>query len=274
MAVIKILSRHDPSYANLIRYILKPHKNQTPQVFTHNLRTDTLKDWTKEFLKNESYRAHIRKDQIYLTHEIISFSNRDTNNITPEILNDLAHAYIQLRGPQGIFVGAVHRDKDHLHFHYCVSGTALYTGKAMRLSREKLQSLKVSFQKYYKQKYPQIEHSGCEHGTDKPYEPHARGYMKKRLEQKAHIEKSVQDSFKKATTQQTFLTLLQKQDLHHYERNGRPEGIVTPDGIKFRFSRFGIALDTLPNNTRTTIKALSDIRTLRQEHENDISLER
>src|ERR1043166_3434687 len=131
--IVKILSRHSPSYRNLIDYILQNGK--VGQVITHNLRSDEPEGWTNEFLENESYRKHLRKGQVYLYHEILSFSNEEeSEDITPEMLDDIARKYIELRGTEGVYLASVHTDKDHRHIHFCTSGVKLRPAQAMRMS--------------------------------------------------------------------------------------------------------------------------------------------
>lgn len=165
MAIVKILSRHTPSYKSLISYILKDGKNKAPEIFRHNLRSQTLDGYTREFVENESFRKHARKDQIYLFHEILSFNaNEDSAKITPQAMKEIAKEYMRMRGRDGVMLGAVHRDKDHIHLHLCVSALKFRTGKSFRLSKAELQNLKISIQNYHKLKYPELSQSSPEHG--------------------------------------------------------------------------------------------------------------
>lgn len=266
MAVIKILARHNPSYESLINYILRESKNDTPQVFTHNLRSTTPEGWTQEFLGNESNRKYPRKDQVFLYHEIISFSNLDTEKISPEILNDIAQKYMQLRGEMGLFLGAVHNDMEHTHIHFCTSGTKLYTGRAMRLSRNELKELKVSFQDHHLEKFPQIEKSTCEHGSNKPRKKNSKYQKQKRETLKLEVAEKVSLCLEKARTQQEFMMLLQQYNIPHYERTkGQLTGVEA--GTKFRFTKLGIDIEklkALPIDMTEEQKALKEIQALRQ----------
>ncbi len=199
MAVVKILARHNPSYKSLINYILK-EQNEKPQIITHNLHSVDPVLASREFLENEAYRSTTRSDQVFLYHEILSFSNKDTQKINPEMLEDLGRKYIELRGNEGVYFGAVHKDRDHIHLHFCVSGTKLYTGTAMRLSKENLKELKINFQEYQKQKYPELEKSICEHGKGKPYQQNKEFYKNQRTNMKANIEDIVKSCLEKADT--------------------------------------------------------------------------
>src|ERR1700722_13148521 len=120
MAIVKVLSRHSPSYASLIQYILRyivnVEKTNKEPIYTNNLRSNTTAGYTREFIENEAFRKHTRSDQIHLFHEIVSFgADENKELITPEMINDLAQEYMRLRGNTGVMLGAAHRDKAHVH---------------------------------------------------------------------------------------------------------------------------------------------------------------
>lgn len=270
MAVVKILSRHSPSYASLINYILQEGKNERPEVISHNLRANTPEGYAKEFIANESFRQHFRSDQVYLFHEIISFNGKE-DDISSEAIRDIAQEYVRLRGHEGVILGAVHRDKDHVHMHMCVSALKFRTGTSFRLSKNELRELKVSFQEYHKEKYPQISKSFPEHGKGKAYLKDAKWYALHKEQRnllKMQINDKVRSCFEKATSQTHFLELLREGDLHHYERNGVAKGIEFEDS-KFRFS--GLLepeqFESLPVDLTEEEKALDDIRSIREERE-------
>lgn len=271
MAVVKILARHNPSYRSLINYILK-EQNEKPQIITHNLHTVDPILSAREFLENETFRATTRSDQVFLYHEIISFSNLDSQKIYPEMLEDLGRKYIEYRGNEGVYFGAVHKDRDHIHLHFCVSGTKLYTGSAMRLSKGNLKELKINFQEYQKQKYPELEKSVCEHGKGKPYQQSKEYYKNQRTTMKANIEEIVKTCLEKADTQKEFLELLRENDIHHYERKtGEPTGVVF-ENSKYRFTSLDMDMNrfrSLPighEEDKKALKELEDLRNQLEEH--------
>lgn len=65
----------------LFRYFLKEDKtlnvDRKPLIIKHNLRSNNIESWTKQFRENEALRLQKRKDNILVHHTIISFSNRD-----------------------------------------------------------------------------------------------------------------------------------------------------------------------------------------------------
>ena len=262
--IIKILTRHSPSYSSLIKYILQERKSS--QVITHNIRSKAQDDIVKEFIENEALRKYPRKGNIMMYHEILSLSaNEDKTKITGAMLNDLAQQYISLRGSTGIFVGAAHKDKEHIHIHFCSGGTEFRTGKSFRLSKSELKNLKVSFQNYHLKKYPELTMSTVPHGQKRPYETSKEWQLEHQAERKSikeQIRKTVAECFVQAKTQKDFLESLRDNNLHYYERNSVPIGLQIGE-IKFRFTRLGISkeeFDRLPNDRTEEQKALSTIR--------------
>lgn len=265
MAIVKILSRHSPSYSSLIgyvmRYIVNEGKTQHEPVYTSNLRSDSMAGYADEFIMNESFRRHPRTDRIHLFHEIVSFADEDKNLLTRETVDDLAREYMRLRGETGVMLGAAHRDKEHIHLHFCVSALHFRTGKSFGLSKEKLQELKLSFQEYHRRHYPEIAKSFPDHGSNKQYQRPSQWYA----QQREQIISQVRQCFAQAKSQNEFLDLLRNADLHHYERSGKPTGI-TVDGTKFRFSRLldGKTFEDLPIDRADKQSGLDEIRTIRE----------
>ena len=270
MAIIKVLSRHSASCGSLIKYILNEAK--ADQVFTHNLRSSAIPGYVKEFIENESFRKRNRSDQVYITHEILSFSaNENAKDLTDEMLADMAQEYVRLRGQKGVVLGAVHRDKDHVHIHFCVSALEFRTGKSFGLSKAALRGLKIQLQDFHRMKYPEISQSFPQHGVGKPYLTDRAWQSKHREERsqlKGHLMATVHECFEKALTQQSFLELLRDHELHHYERSGKPAGIEY-EGMKFRFSRLleNDQFESLPADLSEEQKVLEELRLIREQRQ-------
>lgn len=266
MAIVKILARHSPSYGSLIRYqlryVLNDAKADEAEVYTQNLRSTTIAGYVREFVENEAFRRQSRSDQVYLFHEIVSFHAQEDNSmITRAMLDDLVGEYFRLRGETGVMLAAVHRDREHVHIHCCVSALEYRTGKSFALDKAHLRELKQQFQEYHREKYPQLTRSFPEHGRGNRHIGHAAWHKQHRAE----IADKVRNCFTQARTQNEFLELLRTNDLHHYERNGKPTGIEF-DGSKFRFSRLlgeGQAVGQLPIERSEEEQALEAIRAVR-----------
>jgi len=269
MAIVKILSRHSPSYASLIKYILRyivnDAKTNTGQMYTNNLRSDTMSGYINEFIENEAFRKHSRTDQIHLFHEIVSFgADEDKEIITPEMIDDLAHSYIRLRGNTGVMLGAVHRDREHIHLHFCVSALHYRTGMSFGLNKSQMLELKQSFQNYHKERYPELTKSAPNHGNRTKYINHAEWHR----QQREQIVAIVQQCHAEATSQQHFLELLRNNELPHYERGGSATGIEY-GGVKFRFSRLleKSQFESLPIDRSEQDAALLEIQNIREKQQ-------
>jgi hypothetical protein len=238
-------------------------------VFRNNVRSDEkdIEGMVREYMENESFRKLSRKDQIYLTHEILSFSsNEDNKLITDELLADMVQQYISLRGEGGMYLGAVHRDRDHAHVHLAVSGLQYRIGKSFRLSKNELQELKIGLQEYHQKKYPELTESNCKHGLGKEYVTDRQWYAKhkeSRAAVKGQLKEQVQQAFAQATSQKQFIELLREQNLHHYERGNAITGIMHEDQ-KFRFSRLDVDLEQLPQDRTEEELVLDEIHAIRE----------
>ncbi len=101
--ILKNLTRRSVT-GQLVNYLFKQEKDKPKPILKHNLRSRTTKGWTKEFDKNFEFRLHKRKDNIKLHHTIISFSNKDKQNIHTALLKDITKRYIKLRGKENIYL--------------------------------------------------------------------------------------------------------------------------------------------------------------------------
>jgi|MDTD01.2.fsa_nt_gb hypothetical protein len=273
--IIKLLPRHSvAAFRTLTNYILNHEKSvdYSPVLITHNLRGNDKESWIKQFYENEAlYRKTKHSRSIYCYHEILSVAAADRESVTPEMLRDLGQKYIELRGKDAIYLGYAHYDKEHVHIHFQVSGLKYRQSKAHRLSREDLQSLKIEYQNYHKEVYPELNKSICEHGAGREYLTNQEYQYKARTQRtlvKEDVAKTVRVCFDKARTQNEFLELLTEVGLPHYERKNKnmATGVVY-NGLKFRFSRLGIEqheLEKLPVDLSPEQQALDEIRAIRE----------
>lgn len=262
--ILKVLSRHSAGgYKQLVNYIFDEKKlphNFKPII--HNLLGQNKYEWLKEFYKNETYRNQQRKNQVALYHAILSFSELDKQHLNHEIMENMVRKFYELRGNQGIYLGAIHEDKGHLHAHVIMSGLELKTGKSFWCSKTELKELKQNLQQYQKEKYPNLIHSLPNHGQDTTIEQ-----KKTRKTNKQDIKNKIDTLLKDVQSKEQALSILLENGYYHYERGGRPYGI-TMDDRNYRFKTLGLDFDTLPETIKEKSAhelALEEIRNLREQ---------
>jgi predicted DNA-binding protein (MmcQ/YjbR family) len=215
-------------------------------VVTNNLKGQTINEWVNEFKWNEKCRKHKRKNNIFLTQEIISFHREDSKNITLKKMQDMAREYMRLRNPNSVFVASPHFDKSHWHIHIIVASVEYRSGKSLRMSRRELADLKKGIQNYQIEKYPELSKSIVKHGrkrkskiTDKEYQYKQRTGKQTKREELFSI---ISDCHKNSKTQEDFLTRLKTTGLQTYIRGGRIYGVIYEDK-KYRFKTLGIDIE-------------------------------
>jgi len=219
-------------------------------VIAHNLRGDSITEWTEQYQANENYRQNRRKNQIYYTHEILSFHKDDMKNISVDKLEDIARQYIDERNPRGLYVAVPHFDREHFHIHCCVSRIEYKTGKSLRLDKKQLLILKKNMELYQEQKYPELSRSAISHGQRKKVKAllSEKEYQMKlrtgRATDKEQLLTILKTCYKKSISQKDFFLRLKECGLKTYERGGKISGIHYK-GKKFRLARMGFTQERL-----------------------------
>ena len=77
----------------------------------------------------------------------------------PEILEDLAQVYLELRAPDALGIARVHTDKDHVHLHFMISPNEIGTTKSIRLTKKQFQALRRTIEEYQVTYYPELKKS-------------------------------------------------------------------------------------------------------------------
>ena len=234
---------------------------------THNLKGDSIYDWTNQFKTNEEYRQNKRVDSVKLTHEIISFHKNDAQNISLDKLEDIARQYVRERNVNGMFLAVPHFDKEHYHIHICASGIEYQTGKSMRLDKKKLRELKQKIQQYQIEKYPELIKSVVNHGklpkerallSEKEFQYKLRTG---RATDKEQLIGMLKTCYKKANSKDDFFENLKECGLKSYIRGGKTTGIVF-NNKKFRLKRLGFTDERLQELDKSLKreKGLSELR--------------
>ncbi len=267
--IVKIKTHKRPSFKGIINYMIHNKDRLFDEkgksfVLTRNLKGKNPEKWASQYLKNESFRLRKRSDSVYLTHEILSWHQEDSVNITLEKLEDMVGEYLKLRNGNGMYIAVPHFDKSHYHVHICTSGIEYRTGKSMRLSKVDLHKLKKDIQNYQLEKYPELSKSIVAHGTKKTMTSEKEKQIKLRSGRESVKEKLLgilKTCFKKAISKETFYKLLTECGLKYYERGGKISGVVFQEW-KFRLSKLGYGEDRVDvlNKNRLRSKELTSVR--------------
>jgi hypothetical protein len=262
--IIKSLSRKSNS-AQLLKYLFKDedkvlYEQEHPFTIRHNLRSQNLDSWIKEFRENEGFRLHKRKDNVELYHTIISFSNKDRNLVSEKLLKDFAKQFIRLRGENSLYLGTAHVDRDHIHLHVIMSGTKYRTGESNRISRDEFRNIKLKLDSYQREKYPELIHSLPAHDKSKKVVL----LRNSRMPQKEALLSSLQKAYSKSKSLDEFISILKTDGHEPYYRAGRLTGIKYQNGLKFRLSRLGYDTEKIDQLAQLQAKEQQQLSTLRE----------
>lgn len=213
----------------------------SPFVIKHNIRSNTLEGFVKEFQAVEALRIHKRSNQTQIFHTILSFGKDDKKHITQAMLKVLAAKYIELRGVNNLYCGTLHADKDHIHLHISMSATQL-NGMSSRISKKEFEEVKLKLQEYQREKYPQLVHSLPEHGRSwKEYEK--TGVQNIKRNERATVKNELLRHIEAITPENrsNLLEEIQSKGYTAYYRQGKLAGVQHEGSrLKFRFSRLGV----------------------------------
>ena len=282
--IIKNLTRKSGSHQlvnYLFKYFLKDEKQSIdengskPLIVKHNLRSNKIQLWAKQFDDNEKLRLRKRKDNILLHHTIISFSNKDKEHITKNLLKDVAKKYIELRGKENMYIATPHYDRDHIHLHIAMSGCKYKTGEANRLSHKQFRDLKLELDEYQREKYPNLIHSLPKHGKKNSKEYTGKEQILKtanRINQKQEVHHSLNTAFQKSRSVKDFLDQVKEDGFEPYFRGGKLYGVQNDLDRRFRFKTLGIEIKELEAREETDKRLsrdLDDLRSLRESKSDD-----
>lgn len=245
MIIKSLTTKSNKGMKALIRYMVRSKDRfQHDPFFLHNLSGQTIDEWIEAFMENERGRKRLRRNSIRAYHDILSFAPNDTHALTEAAITDLVDKYIELRCPQAIVLGVIHRQA-HVHVHLCISGIAQGTGEVIRISRTEFSEIQKAVQDYQIEHYPELVHSLPAFGSRSrnistpELQWMARTGMTSIREQLKHFANRV---YHAATTFSDFLDRIHEAGLSTYARNGKTKGILYGDR-KYRFSKLGIELD-------------------------------
>ncbi|MEQ9263143.1 MAG: hypothetical protein RLP14_08285 [Owenweeksia sp.] len=245
MPVLKMLSRRNLSFGHTLDYISRDTAGGRSEPILHNLRSPYTdkKGIVDEFLNNEAYRK-VTSGRVWYYHSILSLGEGDREQVTPEMMQAIAHKYLQLRGDI-IAVALPHFDTNSPHIHVLESGTRYRENKSSGLRKKELHQLKVELEAFVKEQFPELEHSQVEHGKGKAYLKEPEYQLQKRTgtSERKYLKTLVHEAYTTATSKQDFLDKLLDHRYIHYERtDGVLTGVISPTtNRKYRFKTLGIA---------------------------------
>jgi hypothetical protein len=210
-------------------------------VLSKNIQGNSLLEWIKEFKNNEQNRIIKRINNNKIQHDILSISKDDYKNITIAKMKDIGNKYLQLRGDNIMAVGTLHMDKQHAHLHFMISPVEIYTGRSVRISKQRFKEIKNELQDYHREKYPELIHSIVDHDKKKQKISEREYQTVKRTKQhsiKAQYKKVLDNLIRKSSSNKEFYNHLKDEDFELYERKGILTGIVKGNK-KYRFKTIG-----------------------------------
>lgn len=269
MAFIKVIPRHSQAspFGTLIRYILRGIDDET-SIFTHNLHSKDPVEIEQEFIENAQFKPY-RKNSISAYHEVISFHEKDSPYLTPEVLTAIAKEYVALRSNNnGLHFAGYHMEKSsgNYHIHMLTSSNFLYSKKANSISKEQLLHIRTELQTFHELQF-NIKNSLCDHGASKRLEKTPQTFINLRQAMKEEIKQKINICLEQATSQQHLIELLEKQNLQCYTRNDQLTGVIDND-LKYRFSRLEVdsaRIQALPPEPSEQEKILEEFQKIREE---------
>ncbi len=208
-------------------------------------------------------------------HEVLSFSPKDREHITDALLADISHKYIERRNPRALCFAVAHKETEHIHLHFCFSGTEYKSKKTLRMDDRVFMDIRLGMEAYQQEMYPELRHSiayserskARNNAVERDQNTRAqRAYQRQQRTEKPSEKEQytsiAHECYDRATSKQQFYELLQEQGLTLYMYRNKIAGVQGTR--KYRFSTLGIGKEQL-----ATLKRLADryaeIATLRNE---------
>lgn len=252
MPTIKSIGRKDNNFQQLIGYLHREDgAGSNTFTYLHNIigvEPDDLDGMEQAFRQNDVYRRK-RKNGVGQYHEVMSFHPDDTVVLQqhPEILEDLARIYLELRAPDAPAIARPHTDKKHLHLHFMISPNKLESKKSIRLSKAQFQAIRRTIEEYQLQYYPHLHHSYVHSRDKEKYQQvakennpsHRVWQMEKRgmaRDDLSFLKEQVATVLERVSKEEVFQEALRKVNIQPYFYHNKLRGVVY-GGRKYRFSR-------------------------------------
>jgi hypothetical protein len=239
--IIKSTTRKTQTWKQLLEYMMRDKSRNESFILKQNIEGNTIKEWSRYFMENEKNRVHKRANNVKLYHEILSWSNKDSNKMTVAKMKDMAQKYMELRSENALAIAVPHYDKGHFHIHFCFSGVEIETGKAIRISQHQFKDIKNQIEEYQRKLYPELQNSIVDHQAKGKSSKKEREYQlikrTNELSERERIKQTIETSYAKSLSQADFMHRLSEQGLKTYHNNAKLQGVEF--GRKYHFGSFG-----------------------------------
>ncbi len=253
-------------FSELINYIMsdkgKVNKDNTFTIH-HNLQSTNTEKVIQEFVENDQYRKK-RKKGVVLYHEILSFHPDEKSDLSLEILEDITHKFIELRGKNALCLAKPHIENKNVHIHFCFSGIEYKSIKTLRLDNKSFKQVRLEME-LFQQKYPALNKSSMvylnkwqknrlmENDTIKQSEKETQ--LKRRTGKQSRkdvVRELVRDCYLQSSNKENFFQRLVEQGIELYKYRNKINGLKDKNGRKYRFNSLSLGdkeLALLEKNT-------------------------
>lgn len=280
--IVRTIRWKRTDFKKLLNYILddKGRSKETEGfTITHNLYhgEDDVDQMAQEYQQQDKYRKK-RKDGVILYHEILSFNALDAEKLTVQMLEEIAHKYIELRNPNSMCLSKPHLNEMHPHIHFCFHACEVNSSKSLRMNNKEFLALRQGIEAFQKERFPELDNSLVYQGDNRVKEKNKTKEVaiKKRGGQleKEELSQVVQQLFNESVSLANFKLRLRDAQIEYYEYRGKLTGIKA--SRKYRFTTLGIdkeRLKLMQEHQLQTDRNFEQIRQLR-DRDNDYDLER
>jgi REP element-mobilizing transposase RayT len=262
--IFRCHARKSRSFKQLLLYMNAPQEKGQQPVF-HNLITNenNVMKIANEFMKNSSY-IKPRQNGVVLYHHILSLSSYDKEKVTEQILNNIAHKYLDLCASEAKAYALSQFNTENPHIHLMISANKFDSSEKIRISKKEFFVIRREMDRYLEQNYPELTHSLLFTKQIKQKKEISGTTMKvswyeqereKRLKRagkevtpskKQLVRDAILTAFSVAMDSSQFVNLLKEQGLTLYKR-GQSFAVMDNEGMKFRLSTLGLE-ETLQQN--------------------------
>lgn len=251
--------------------------NKDELFIKHNVKSNDINGISNEFSENNASRKFTRHDQTQIHHTIISWSNKDTEHLTKEMVENMIQHYIQLRGTDNMYCGTWHRDKHHIHAHIAMGTAQVSTRLSSRVDKKKFSEIALSMQAYQMRKFPVLKNSIVDFGKSKREKTIAdnKPYIKTRTNSDVqNMRQCIERHYKDSHSTKEFLDKIRASGYQEYSRNGKQVQGFMCNGLRHRATKFDFEekWEALRKVEEREAKLVSEFETIKGR--NDRTIER